>query len=92
MQALRFIVAPFLQRYVPKTNSMAEDNNNRGRSRENENELASRRDSNLGNQQGTTQTGAQNAGGENIDQGEDQYTEDIRRSGQRNSSNTKSES
>lgn len=39
----------------------------------------------VGNQQGTTQTGAQNNGGENIDQQEDQYTDDLRRSGQRKS-------
>ena len=43
------------------------------------------------NQQKTTQTGAQNAGGENIDQEEDQYTEDLRQSGDRESSNTKKE-
>ena len=43
----------------------------------------------IGNQQGTAQTGAQNAGGENIDQEEDQYTKDLQQSGDRNSSNRK---
>lgn len=56
----------------------------------NEDNRTSRQDtSSIGNQQGTAQTGAQNAGGENIDQEEDQYTEDLQRSGQRNSSNRK---
>ena len=49
-------------------------------------------DNSRGNIQGTTQTGAQNGGGENIDQEEDQYTEDLRKSGDRNSSNRKNES
>jgi hypothetical protein len=80
-------VALFLQHYSPKTKPMAQDNNNRGR--EKENELSSRRDKQIGNQQGTTQTGAQNAGGENIDREEDQYTDDLRQSGDRNSSNRK---
>jgi hypothetical protein len=31
----------------------------------------------IGNQQRTTQTGAQNSGGENIDRGEDPYTGDF---------------
>ena len=43
----------------------------------------------VGNQQSTSQTGAQNAGGENRDQQEDRYTEDLRKSGDRNSSNKK---
>ncbi len=47
--------------------------------------------SSIGNQQNTAQTGAQNAGGENIDQEEDQYTDDLRQSGQRTSSNRKDE-
>jgi hypothetical protein len=49
-------------------------------------------DGSIGNQQQTSQTGAQNAGGENIDEQEDQYTEDLRRSGDRNSSNRKTSS
>ena len=49
------------------------------------------RNSSIGNQQKTTQTGAQNAGGENIDPEEDQYTEDLRQSGDRESSNRKKE-
>jgi hypothetical protein len=58
----------------------------------NEDNRTSRQDnSSIGNQQGTAQTGAQNAGGENIDQEEDQYTEDLKRSGQRHSSNRKEE-
>ena len=51
----------------------------------------SNRHSSIGNQQKTTQTGAQNAGGENTDQEEDQYTEDLRQSGDRESSNRKKE-
>jgi hypothetical protein len=43
----------------------------------------------IGNQQDTTMTGAQNNGGENIDQQNDQYTEDLRESGDRSSSNRK---
>ena len=43
----------------------------------------------IGNQQQTTQTGAQNAGVEHTDQQEDNYTEDLRRSGGRTSSNRK---
>ncbi|NTS40648.1 hypothetical protein HRG84_06990 [Flavisolibacter sp. BT320] len=38
---------------------MAKDNNNRNRDREQDSELSSRRDRDLANQQGTTQTGAQ---------------------------------
>jgi hypothetical protein len=83
-------VALFLQRFSSKSNCMAEDNNNRGH--EKESELASRRDNQIGNKQGTTQTGAQNAGGENIDQEEDQYSDDLRQSGDRNSSNRKQSS
>ncbi|HEY0066330.1 MAG TPA: hypothetical protein VGB46_03170 [Flavisolibacter sp.] len=55
-----------------------------------EDNRTSRQDnSSIGNQQGTAQTGAQNGGGENIDREEDNYTEDLQRSGQRNSSNRK---
>ena len=43
------------------------------------------RNESIGKQQGTAQTGAQNNGGENIDREEDQYTEDLRQSGQRKS-------
>jgi hypothetical protein len=52
----------------------------------------SKAEQSIGNQQGTAQTGAQNAGGENIDEGEDRYTEDLRQSGDRNSSNRKTSS
>lgn len=68
---------------------MAKNNDNRNR----ETNLDSRKDnSSVGNQQQTTQTGAQNAGGENIDREEDQYTDDLRQSGDRNSSNRKQSS
>jgi hypothetical protein len=70
-----------------KRKAMAE-NNNRSQAAQGS-EQNSRHDSSIGNQQGTTQTGAQNAGGENIDQEEDQYSEDLRNSGDRNSSNRK---
>lgn len=43
----------------------------------------------IGNQQHTTQTGAQNNGGENMDEKKDRYTEDLRESGNRSSSNRK---
>jgi len=45
----------------------------------------------IGNQQRTTQTGAQNAGGQDIDQQEDRYTEDLQQSGRRSSSNRDSD-
>ncbi len=73
-------------------NVMAE-NNNRNQSSGQGSEQDPRHDSSsIGNQQATTQTGAQNAGGENIDQEEDQYSEDLRNSGDRNSSNRKTSS
>jgi hypothetical protein len=44
------------------------------------------KDNSIGNQQGTTQTGGQNGGGENREQQqEDEFTEDLRRSGNRKS-------
>ncbi len=58
----------------------------------NQDKIRGTRDGSIGNLQGTTQTGDQNAGGENIDQEEDNFTEDLRNSGQRNSSNRKTES
>lgn len=68
---------------------MAKNNDNRNR----ETNLDSRKDnSSVGNQQQTTQTGAQNNRGENIDREEDQYTDDLRQSGDRNSSNRKQSS
>ena len=45
----------------------------------------------IGNQQRTTQTGAQNSGGKNTDAASDRYTDDLRNSGDRNSSNRKRE-
>jgi hypothetical protein len=65
---------------------MAENNRNQGDQNNNPNNTAE----SIGNQQKTAQTGAQNGGGENIDQEEDQYTEDLKQSGDRNSSNRKS--
>lgn len=68
---------------------MAKNNDNRNQ----ETNLDSRKDnSSVGNQQQTTQTGAQNNRGENIDREEDQYTDDLRQSGDRNSSNRKQSS
>jgi hypothetical protein len=49
-------------------------------------------ESNIGNKQGTAQTGGQNAGGRNRDHDDDNYTDDLRKSGNRHSSNTKRES
>lgn len=58
-----------------------------------ESNLDSRKDkSSIGNQQQTTQTGAQNNRGENVDQEEDQYSEDLRNSGDRLSSNRRTSS
>jgi hypothetical protein len=67
---------------------MAEDNKRHNQAFSNSEQNTTNKES-IGNRQGTTQTGAQNAGGENIDEREDQYTEDLRRSGDRNSSNRK---
>ena len=47
-------------------------------------------DRTVGNQQGTTQTGAQNAGGTRNKE-DDDYTEDLLQSGDRHSSNRKEE-
>ena len=44
---------------------------------------------NMGGHRTTVQTGAQNGGGDNIDQEEDEFTEDLKNSGTRKSSNTK---
>ena len=51
------------------------------------------KESSIGNKQGTAQTGAQNSGGENRpDRQDDAYSDDLRRSGDRSSSNNKSRS
>lgn len=52
--------------------------NNRGRGQE-------PREQGIGNQQGTAQTGAQNAGGSRRETKEDTYNEDLRQSGRRSS-------
>ena len=65
---------------------MAEKDRNRN---EQDRKQGNQDQTSIGNQQKTSQTGAQNAGGENIDRDEDQYTKDIRKSGDRNSSNRK---
>ena len=64
-----------------------EENNKRYNQAGSNSEQSATNKESIGNQQQTAQTGAQNAGGENIDQGEDQYTDDLQRSGDRNSSN-----
>jgi hypothetical protein len=69
--------------FTIKINTMADYNN---REKDNNGHAKNSGDS-IGNQQNTAQTGAQNAGGENIDAEEDQYTDDLRNSGDRNSSN-----
>lgn len=68
---------------------MTENNKSNNQTGANSEQTASREGS-IGNQQQTSQTGAQNGGGENIDQEEDQYTDDLRNAGDRNSSNRKS--
>lgn len=61
-------------------------NNNKNREKDNTGHAKYTSDS-IGNAQGTTQTGAQNGGGENIEEEGDGYTEDLRQSGQRQSRN-----
>ena len=68
---------------------MAENNN---RNQGDSNNRQANQSESIGNQQKTAQTGAQNSGGENIDQEVDHYTEDLRQSGDRNSSNQKQSS
>jgi hypothetical protein len=46
---------------------------------------ARREGGSIGNRQNTTQTGAQNSGGRNRDQKEDSFTDDLRKSKERNS-------
>jgi hypothetical protein len=46
----------------------------------------------VGNQQQTAQTGGQNNRGENVSSPDDEFAEDLRQSGDRNSSNRKEES
>lgn len=67
-------------------------NNNRHNEAFSNSEQGKTRQGSIGNQQQTSQTGAQNSGGENIDEQEDQYTDDLRQSGDRNSSNRKTDS
>mgnify|MGYP003578291186 FL=1 len=61
------------------------------RNKDRQDSNSNRQESSIGNKQRTTQTGAQNAGGENIEQEEDRFTEDLQRSGERTSSNRKNE-
>jgi hypothetical protein len=82
---LRFYQTPLNQKF------MAENNKRNNQAGSNSEQNATR-DGSIGNQQQTSQTGAQNAGGENIDEQEDQYTDDLQRSGDRNSSNRKKSS
>jgi len=67
---------------------MAENNRKQGE----QNNEQQKEEMSIGNQQGTTQTGAQNNRGDNVDQENDQYTKDLRQSGDRNASNRKTES
>ena len=70
---------------------MAEDNKRNNQAGSNT-ERSGSKDGSIGNQQYTTQTGAQNNRGDNIDQEDDQYTKDLEQSGDRNSSNRKTSS
>ncbi|HEU4903738.1 MAG TPA: hypothetical protein VFT06_13125 [Flavisolibacter sp.] len=67
---------------------MAEHNKRHNETGSNREQNSSREGS-IGNQQQTSQTGAQNNRGDNIDQQEDEYTKDLNHSGDRNSSNRK---
>jgi hypothetical protein len=69
-----------------KENFMKQKHKNLG----NQSVNRSGREESIGNKQETAQTGGQNAGGRNRDREDDQYTDDLRKSGNRNSSNTKS--
>lgn len=60
------------------------DNKNTNQGQQNSNQQNQK--TSIGNQQATTQTGAQNNGGETIHQHNDQYTKDLRESGDRSSS------
>lgn len=65
---------------------MAEKNKTRGaQDSENRGGQQGSQDRSIGNQQGTTQTGGQNAGGRNRDVDDDNFTDDLRRSGGRKS-------
>ena len=80
-------MALFLQQFRSKFFHMAKNNKHE------ESNLDRRKDqSSIGNQQKTSQTGAQNNRGENTDQEEDRYTEDLRQSGDRLSSNRRKNS
>jgi hypothetical protein len=93
MHAADLIVSAFFEWHCfggntgTKPKVMADRNNNKTQ----ENETAQGNTQNIGIKQGTAQTGAQNSGGENRDEQADQYTEDLNRSGNRPSSNTKEE-
>lgn len=67
---------------------MAEDKRNTGGEINNVNTG----DMSIGNRQGTTQTGAQNNGGDERHQHNDAYTKDLKESGNRQASNEKAES
>ena len=70
---------------------MAENNKRHNEAGANREQNKSREGS-IGNQQQTSQTGAQNNRGDNIDQEDDQYTQDLNRSGDRTSSNRRKSS
>jgi hypothetical protein len=70
---------------------MAEDNKRHNQAGSNT-EREGSKDGSIGNQQYTTQTGAQNNRGDNVDQEEDEFSDDLRNSGDRNSSNRKTSS
>lgn len=70
---------------------MANKNKNRDTRREGgQRGEQANRDRSIGNQQGTTQTGAQNAGGRQRDAGGDTFDDDLRKSGNRTSSGRRS--
>ena len=76
----------FFLSFIIKLIFMAKGQQNRdGNSSNNRNNEDS-----IGNQQRTTQTGAQNNRGQDVDADEDQFTEDLKQSGNRNSSNQNS--
>jgi hypothetical protein len=62
---------------------MAENNNSQRTGNQQDQDTAQSQSQSIGNQQGTAQTGAQNNGGQNRTEQDDEFTEDLRNSGDR---------
>lgn len=65
---------------------MAEKSRDQGnKGQNNQSDSRGGRDNSIGNQQGTAQTGGQNAGGNQRHDHDDEFTDDLRNSGNRKS-------